>query len=189
MKLIIGLGNPGQKYSRTRHNIGFTVLDCFAGRHSLKWKDYKEIALINRGNSCVLVKPMVYMNNSGTGVIPFVKKYHPASDEMLVIHDDMDIACGVIKIKTGGSSGGHNGIQSIIDSLRFQEFARLRIGIGRPQASIDPVEYVLSGFEREEAGMLKNAVEKAADAVEYFIEYGIAKTSNIFNRKAEEDKK
>ena len=188
MKLIIGLGNPGQKYSRTRHNIGFAVLDCFAGKHSLKWKDYKGIALINKCDSYVLVKPMNFMNNSGQGVVPFIKMNRPSADELLVIHDDMDIACGKTKIKTGGSSGGHNGVQSIIDVLGTKEFSRLRIGIGRPPDGVDPVEYVLSGFNKEEATLLSPVVEKAADAVEHFIEHGIVKTLNVFNRKAEGDK-
>ena len=185
MKLIIGLGNPGQKYSRTKHNIGFAVIDCYARRHSLKWKEYKDIALINRNDCCLLVKPTVFMNNSGQGVMPFFKKFHPAADEMLVVHDDMDLAGGTIKFKTGGSAGGHNGVQSIINILGTPEFARLRVGIGRPPADVDAVEYVLSGFEREKSLLFKNTVEKSTDAVECFIEYGIVKAENIFNRKAE----
>lgn len=188
MKLVIGLGNPGQKYSRTRHNIGFAVLDCFAGRNSIKWKDHKGIALAGKSDSFVLVKPTDFMNNSGRGAAPFVAKCRPLPGEMLVIHDDMDIAFGCMKIKPSGSSGGHNGVQSLIDVLGTQEFARLRIGIGRPPEGVDPVEYVLSGFAREELPLFKNIVERAADAIECFVAEGIVKATNAFNRKAKEDK-
>lgn len=188
MKLIIGLGNPGQKYSRTRHNIGFAVLDRFAGRNSITWKDHKGVALSGKNDSLVLVKPTDFMNNSGRGVAPFAAKYRPSPDEMLVIHDDMDIAFGSMKIKPSGSSGGHNGVQSLIDVLGTREFARLRIGIGRPPEGVDPVEYVLSGFAREELPLVKDIVERAADAIECFVAEGIVKATNAFNRKTNEGK-
>ena len=189
MKLIIGLGNPGQKYSKTRHNVGFAVLDCLAVRQEAVWNDFKGIAKIIKNDSYTLVKPSVFMNNSGEAIARFVGRGVLREDGVLVVHDDMDLDCGKIKIKTGGSAGGHNGIQSIIDVLGTSEFPRLRIGIGRPPGGVDPADFVLSVFRQEEAALIKNVVERAADAAEYFIEHGTAKTANIFNRKAEEDKK
>ncbi len=189
MKLIIGLGNPGQKYSKTRHNIGFAVLDCLAARQEAVWRDFKGVAKIMKNDCYTLVKPSVFMNNSGEAVSRFAGQGTLREDGMLVVHDDMDIACGKIKLKTGGSAGGHNGIQSIIDCLGTSEFPRLRVGIGRPPAGEDPVDFVLSAFGQEDAALIKNIVERAADAVEYFIEHGTAKTANVFNRKAEEDTK
>lgn len=183
MKFIIGLGNPGKKYSKTRHNLGFMVLDNFAEHNSLKWKEYKDRAVISKGYDFVVVKPTLFVNRSGEAIIPLIKKYNPEFDKIFVVHDDLDIDFGRTRIKKGGSSGGHNGVESIIETLGTNEFCRMRIGIGRPPSDIDAVDFVLSNFTKEEAGKMRVVILRATDAVSVFIEYGLQKTMNLFNRK------
>ncbi|MDD5686609.1 MAG: aminoacyl-tRNA hydrolase [Elusimicrobia bacterium] len=183
MKLIVGLGNPGKKYLKTRHNIGFVVLDNFAERESLKWKKYKDIAIISLSSGFLIAKPCLFMNQSGPAIIPLIKKYNFNCEDIFVIHDDMDIEFGRVQLKKGGSSGGHNGIQSIIEALGTNEFMRLRIGIGRPPETSDPVNFVLSDFLKEELEKLDAVILRATDAIPIFIESGIQKAMNVFNRK------
>ena len=187
-KVIIGLGNPGKKYSITKHNLGFMVLDAFADNRSMKWKNYKESAIISVGESIVLIKPLLFMNNSGSAIAPLVKKYLPRCQvddidfsDIIVVHDDMDIGFGQLRIKKGGSSGGHNGVQSIIDTLGTNEFSRVRMGIGRPSSDTDPVDFVLSNFTNEELIKMKSVILTASDAVSVLIEKGIHKAMNLFN--------
>src|SRR3989339_742295 len=179
MKFIIGLRNPGKKYSRTRHNIGFTILDSFAEKRSLKWKEFKDNEIISDDNSFLLIKPMLFMNLSGSAVSPLVKKYNPDCEDILVIHDDLDIDFERINVKKSGSSGGHNGVQSIIDLLGTKELDRLRIGIGRPPEFIDPVDFVLSNFDKKEMDKLDTIINRAVDAAEVFVESDIQKTMNL----------
>ncbi|MBN1383609.1 MAG: aminoacyl-tRNA hydrolase [Elusimicrobia bacterium] len=196
MKLIIGLGNPGRKYSRTRHNIGFAIVDNFADRKSLKWKNYKDKADIVPSDNFLLIKPALFMNNSGSAVKPLIKKYLPDSaswrtgqagnpdpEDIIVIHDDMDIEFGCIRLKRNGSSGGHNGVQSIIETLGTDNFSRLRIGIGRPPEFMDPVDFVLSDFNNREKKELKTIITKTEDVISFFLESGLQKAMNIFNKR------
>jgi len=183
MKFIVGLGNPGKKYSSTRHNIGFAVLDNFAEYKSLKWREYKDLALISVCSDFLIAKPTLFMNRSGEAIKHLVKKYNPDYEDILVISDDMDLSSGSIRIRKGGSSAGHNGIQSVIESLGTGEFCRLRIGIGRPPENMDPVDFVLSNFAKEESKDLKPVISRASDAVSVFIECGLQKTMNLFNRR------
>lgn len=185
MKFIIGLGNPGKKYSATRHNIGFAVLDNFAEEKSLEWEEYKDRAAVSLRDDFIVVKPMLFMNKSGPAVASLIKKYNPDFEEIFVVHDDLDIDFGRIRIKKGGSSGGHNGVQSIIETLGTDEFIRMRIGIGRPPAGFDAVDFVLSKFSLEEARKIKPVILRASDAVFVFVEDGLQKAMNLFNKKHE----
>ncbi|MEW6557099.1 MAG: aminoacyl-tRNA hydrolase [Elusimicrobiota bacterium] len=182
-KFIIGLGNPGKKYSATRHNIGFAVLNTFAASESLKWKEYKERVLIFLCDDFLLIKPVLFVNKSGSAIMPLIKKYNPDHNDMLVVHDDLDIEFGRIQIKKGGSSAGHNGVQSIIDAVGTDEFCRLRIGIGRPPENINPVDFVLSDFTKDELKKMKPVISRASEAVSVFIEAGVQKAMNVFNRR------
>ncbi|MFH1540526.1 MAG: aminoacyl-tRNA hydrolase [Elusimicrobiota bacterium] len=192
MKFIIGLGNPGKKYSTTRHNIGFAVLDSFAEHKLLKWKKYKDCAEISMHNDFLVIKPTLFMNRSGMAIIPLIKKYlscsrtdSPDFEELIVISDDMDISFGRIQIKKNGSSCGHNGVESIIETLGTNKFCRMRIGIGRPPLDVDPVDFVLSDFTEEETTKMKPVILRATDAACVFIESGLQKTMNLFNGKYE----
>lgn len=191
MKFIVGLGNPGKKYSSTRHNVGFAVLDNFAEDKSLKWREYKDSALVSVCDDFIIIKPMLFMNQSGLAVKPLVKKYLPPRqtggqdfEDIIVVSDDMDISFGSIRIKKGGTSGGHNGVQSIIETLGTDEFCRLRIGIGRPPSGIvDAADFVLSNFTKKESEDIKPVISRASDAVSVFIDSGLQKTMNLFNRR------
>ncbi|HEY4538205.1 MAG TPA: aminoacyl-tRNA hydrolase [Erysipelothrix sp.] len=179
MKLIVGLGNPGRKYVKTRHNVGFLVIDEIAKRFNLsvnqsKFKaDYTEFNY--GGEKIVLVKPQTFMNLSGESVVQFVNFYKIDLEDMLVITDDLNLPIGKIRIRKNGSSGGQNGINNIIQHLGTKDFPRLRVGIGK-DPRIETVDYVLGKLSGDEA------IEKAADAVEAFIEGNtIENVMNGFN--------
>ena len=176
MPVVVGLGNPGRSYERTRHNIGFLVADEIARRHGGSWRARKkaEAAPISLDlKNVTLVKPMTYMNNSGAAL----SGYEAA--QLIVVHDDLDLEAGTVRVKVGGGAGGHNGLRSIIQHLG-NDFVRVRIGIGRPPAGGVPVDYVLGC--RDEVG--KEAVTRAADAVETVIESGPEAAMNRFNVRA-----
>ncbi len=171
--IIIGLGNPGEKYENTRHNVGFMVLD----KLSKSWKRgpnylYSDINIF--GEKVRLVKPTTYMNLSGE-----VFKYLP-HDDIIVVYDDLDLPLGRIRIRKNGSAGGHNGIKSII-SFIGQDFPRIRIGIGPKPQDIDAADYVLSNFSREEFEKLEKVIELTIEAIESIISEGIDKAMNKYN--------
>lgn len=184
-KLIIGLGNPGLRYARTRHNAGFAVVERIAGK-SGEWKDHR-LASISPvqidGTAVMLVRPLTYMNLSGKAVEVLLSHWNLDIEDMLVIHDDLDLPVGSIRLRPGGGSGGHKGVQSIIDSLQCQSFARLRIGIGRPPAGEDVVDYVLKPFSPEERSVLEGVWELAADAACCWVKMGIETAMNRYNRR------
>ncbi|OQA90894.1 MAG: Peptidyl-tRNA hydrolase [Elusimicrobia bacterium ADurb.Bin231] len=184
MKFIVGLGNPGKKYSKTRHNIGFMVLDRFAETANLSWKHSGDRAYISSGDNFMLIKPQLYMNNTGTALSLTIKKYI-SHENILLVYDDMDIDLGRIKIKKTGSAAGHKGVQSVIDVLDTREFCRLRVGIGRPPENIDPVDYVLSEFKKSEMELLKTSIETSSQAISAYLDYGISVAMNKFNKKPE----
>lgn len=183
MWLIAGLGNPGRKYLRTRHNIGFMVIDEIAHRYSIELKERKEYR-IGRGSTddrkIVLIEPLLYMNMSGPVIKKMLSKLNVKPENLIVIHDDIDMEAGKLKIKRYGSSGGHKGVESIIQSIDSKNFIRLKIGIGRKE-DIPPEEYVLSKFSREEMIIFKNTIKKAEEAVESIISEGVDKAMNKFN--------
>ena len=185
MKIVVGLGNPGDRYKETRHNIGFHVLDELACRWSSpQWKHrYEAEVSEHRANGPVLlVKPQTFMNLSGVAVREAAKFYKVPSTEIIVIHDDLDLAAGRLRIRERGGSGGHRGIESILSELGTDEFVRVRFGVGRPPDGWDSADYVLGKFSPEEHEAIRAAVVKAADAVEAILKEGTAPAMNRFNR-------
>ncbi|MGC8836974.1 MAG: aminoacyl-tRNA hydrolase [Anaerolineae bacterium] len=183
-RLLVGLGNPGPEYARNRHNVGFMCLDRLAERHGISLWRRKHHALVAegqiRGHLVVLAKPQTFMNLSGQAVRPLVRHYGVALEDLLVVHDDLDLELGVLRLRRQGSSGGHKGVQHIIDTLGTREFPRLRIGIGRPTQG-DPVEYVLSDFTLDESIAMDRALDRAVEAIVAWLELGIEAAMNAFN--------
>ena len=169
MKLVIGLGNPDGKYLNTRHNAGFMVIDELANRLSLKVSRKECFSLLGEKAETIYVKPQTYMNNSGDAVKCMLSKYRASAQDILVIYDDLDLPLGKIRVRHGGSSGGHKGIQSIIDCLADTGFTRIRLGISGADKPKDVIKYVLSDFKKDEKEALKEALGKAADAAEYLL--------------------
>jgi len=189
LRMIVGLGNPGPQYSRNRHNVGFQVVERLAARHGIALDRLQQKAMIGSGfivktglrQKVLLVKPLTYMNASGEAVAPLARYYRVAPEEMIVVHDDLDLASGKLRLRREGSSGGQNGIRSIIDRLGTQEFARVKIGIGRPPGHMAPADYVLQNFTAEEESVCGPLRERAADAVECWLFDGIEVAMNRFN--------
>ena len=185
MLAIVGLGNPGPRYSRTRHNAGFMVLDELARRHGISLAQrelYKAARGSIKGHSVLLMEPLTFMNLSGKAVARGMRKFGFLAEDLLVVCDDLDIETGRVKIKSGGSSGGHNGLQSIMDLTGYSGFPRVKIGIGRDPL-IPSDKYVLSGFRPDEAAALEEAISRAADAVEAIVTEGIEQAMNAINRR------
>jgi peptidyl-tRNA hydrolase, PTH1 family len=172
--VVVGLGNPGRSYERTRHNAGYLVADELAKRHGGSWRRKKkaEAAPVTLGNA-TLLKPTTFMNNSGSAVAD----YRP--EDLIVVHDDLDLEAGTVRVKFGGGAGGHNGLRSIIQRVG-NDFVRVRIGIGRPPTGVTVTDYVLSRME----SVVRDAIPTAADAVEYVIEHGPEAAMNRFNVRA-----
>ncbi|MBE9537142.1 MAG: aminoacyl-tRNA hydrolase [Proteobacteria bacterium] len=185
MKLIAGLGNPGSKYAMTRHNVGFMVADLLAERHGINIGKEKKRSETGKGmiggTPIVITKPLTFMNLSGEAIAPLAAYLDIGVEDIIVIHDDLDLEFGRIKIKAGGGHGGHNGLKSLISHLNGREFTRIRMGIGKPVAGGDVSSYVLSQFSAEEKKELINLIEHAADAVENIISKGADRAMNSFN--------
>jgi len=184
MKIITGLGNPGRQYKDTRHNIGFMVMEELASRYKVEKQESKFEAIIGHitldGHKVLLVKPLTYMNLSGNSVQPLIHWYKLTLDNLIVVYDDMDLPLGTIRIRPTGGSGGHKGIKSIMERLSSAEFARVRLGIGRPEQR-DAVDWVLGRFTDQEQPLLKETVRRAADALEKWVKSGIVDTMNTYN--------
>ena len=181
--LVVGLGNPGPNYAKTRHNVGFMVADILAGRLGDGFKVHKksgaEVATGRlAGRSVVLAKPRVYMNESGRQVGPLAKFYSVSPADIVVIHDELDIDFGRIRLKRGGGEGGHNGLRSVASALGTKDFQRVRIGIGRPPGRQDPAAYVLQPFSTGERDEVPTICEQAADATELLIADGLEPAQN-----------
>jgi peptidyl-tRNA hydrolase, PTH1 family len=187
--LIAGLGNPGRKYRRTRHNIGFMVIDEMAESYNTGFKSQTpaDIAGVQiNGNTAYLVKPMTYMNESGLAV-RFIKDYYNiAAENVVVVYDDIDLPFGRLRIRGQGGSGGHKGISSIINHLGCNEFTRVRIGIKPDHPVKDVVQFVLSPFSRQERKNMEKSIEEAINAVNVFVVDGLNKSMNIFNTPKKE---
>lgn len=184
MKLVVGLGNPGDRYADTRHNIGWMVLDRLADRAGWagkgRTKDASAIAMGRyQGLDMTLVKPLTFMNDSGIAVRKALAREHVPLNEMLVVADDFALPFGKLRFREGGSHGGHNGLRSIIDELQTEKFNRLRVGIGEPGRGA--VDHVLSRFRPEERARLDELLDAAADAVEAWLHDGPSKAANRFN--------
>lgn len=187
MKLIIGLGNPGKKYEKTRHNIGFMALDRLVKKlglnfHSGKFSAEQAIKTDELHDKIFFLKPQTYMNKSGDSVAALAQFYKIDPDDMLVIHDDLDLPLGRLRVVRKGSAGGHNGIKSIIEKLGAQNFNRLKLGIGRPaDARVDVVDYVLMPFASSERQALESTLETAVQALDVFLQKGPQDAMNEFN--------
>lgn len=183
--LVVGLGNPGAEYAKTRHNVGFQVVERLASRLGAEFARHPGRALVARVEvsdaSVVLAKPQTFMNLSGFSVAALIHWYHlnPYKD-LLVVYDDLDLLPGMIRLRPRGGAGGHKGVRSIIEQLGTQDFCRLRVGIGKPEFG-DAHRYVLQEFTAEEWELLEVTLERAADAVECFAEEGIVTAMNRFN--------
>jgi PTH1 family peptidyl-tRNA hydrolase len=182
-QLVVGLGNPGPNYAQTRHNLGFMVADLLAARLGSKFKVHKRSGaeiVTGRlgGRPVVLAKPRCYMNESGRQVGPLAKFYSVSAADVLIIHDELDIDFGQIRLKIGGGEGGHNGLRSVAAALGTKEFKRVRIGIGRPPGRKDPAAFVLENFTAAERAEVPAVCEQAADATELLIELGLEPAQN-----------
>lgn len=185
MYLVVGLGNPGEEYKKTRHNMGFNAIDMLCEKYGIEIKKEKfqgkyECSTIEQ-EKVILLKPQTYMNLSGESIRQFVNFYKIEPDKIIIIYDDMDINPGTIKIRKKGSAGGHNGMKSIIQNLGTEEFPRIRIGIGRPTKEEDQINYVIGQISNEEQEKLKIGVEKAQEAVIEILKNGIDKAMNKLN--------
>lgn len=173
MRLIVGLGNPGRRYRGTRHNIGWEVLDLLARSHGIRIATDDGWAETGRGTiggrRVILARPQTYVNVSGTAVADLRRRHRVAVEDLLVIVDDLDLTPGVVRMRAKGSHGGHNGLRSIVDALGTTAFARVRVGIGRPPAGVDPAEFVLERPTGPNRLLLDEAVARAAEGVALWI--------------------
>jgi len=181
--LIVGLGNPGPQYAKTRHNIGFMVADLLAERLGAPFKVHKrsgaEIVTGRLGNrSVVVAKPRTFMNESGRHIGPLAKFYSVSPADVIVIHDELDIDFGKIRLKLGGGEGGHNGLRSVANAVGSKDFQRVRIGIGRPPGRKDPAAFVLETFTSAERAEVPTLCELAADATELLLDIGLEPAQN-----------
>jgi PTH1 family peptidyl-tRNA hydrolase len=188
--MIVGLGNPGPDYARTRHNVGFQIVDLLAERHSLSFDRFQKRARLGIGSldlrddsakRVVLAKPMTYMNASGESVGALATFYKIAPEDILVVYDDLDLPVGKVRLRPGGGSGGQKGLASIIKALGTEEFPRLRVGIGRPTGQMDPTDYVLKKFSAEQEKEMALTRARAVDAIETWLAQGIEAAMNQYN--------
>jgi PTH1 family peptidyl-tRNA hydrolase len=203
VKLIVGLGNPGRRYEGTRHNVGFDVADLLATRRRGEWSmaprgiealvahtddaaDPNDAASGFSRKNVLLAKPLTFMNLSGPAIVGLLQFYKIELADLLVVVDDVNLELGRLRTRSRGSAGGHNGLKSVIGALGSQEFARLRIGVGRGDARRDLADHVTAKFERDERDGVAEAVGRAADAVDLFVAEGIAPVMNRFNRWEED---
>ncbi|MEV6359460.1 aminoacyl-tRNA hydrolase [Nocardia asteroides] len=181
--LVVGLGNPGPEYERTRHNVGFLVADVLAervgGRFAVHKKSGADLLQARLdGRQILIAKPRAYMNLSGRPVAALAKFFSVPVDQVIVVHDELDLPFGTIKLKQGGGEGGHNGLRSISQALTTKDYLRTRIGIGRPPGRQDPADYVLKPFAAPERKEVPVIVEQAADAVEMLLKVGLETAQN-----------
>jgi len=187
MKLIVGLGNPGRLYANNRHNIGFICLNYFARTQGIRFDKKQGQARIGigevAGNKVIVARPQTYMNLSGQSVSRLMRKFNP--DDLLVIHDDLDLPLGKIRIRQGGGSGGHKGVDSIIACIGSQDFIRIRVGIGRPSSGelseADIVAYVLSEFTHDEKQTITQVIPTVTEAIFCLLTEGLTAAMNKYN--------
>ena len=187
MKLIVGLGNPGEGYARTRHNAGWMVVDAFAKKFRIDVAKHEKEAMTGEGRvgggSVKVAKPLTYMNLSGDAVRLLVNAYLDSTDDLMVVFDEIDLPLGKLRIKPSGSAGTHNGMRSIVEALGTERFARLRVGVrGETQADYRLRDYVLDEFTAEEAPVVEKTIERAVDALVLFARGDLKRAMNEFNR-------
>ncbi|MFO7937843.1 MAG: aminoacyl-tRNA hydrolase [Kiritimatiellia bacterium] len=185
MKVVAGLGNPGKKYDNTPHNIGFNVVDLLAEKLSASWKNHANFRVCAakttwKGTQLLLVKPQTFMNLSGTGIAPLMRYYRCTPEDLTVVIDDADLPLGRLRIRAKGGSGGHNGLASVITHLGTEEFARVRVGVGRETPG-GLIRHVLNRFTDKQSEMAANSVVTAAKAVLCLLENGLTESMNRYN--------
>lgn len=187
MKLIVGLGNPGRRYRGTRHNVGWEVLARLADRAGIRVNEDEGFAEVGRGaigtQRVLLARPVTYMNVSGEAVRDLRRRHRLRPADILLIVDDIDLPLGRLRLRAGGSAGGHNGLKSVIEALGTTEFPRLRVGIGRPPLGVDPAEFVLTRFTDREAATVQESLTRAVEAVEMAVTEGVGAAMNRYNAK------
>lgn len=191
IRLIFGLGNPGKKYQKTRHNLGFRVIECLAHKQQSKLartggsEDKAELAIVHRDNSknLIMAKPLTYVNLSGPPLKKLMHRYRLGPEEILIVSDDFSLPLGTIRIRSRGSSGGHKGLESIIATLGTKNFPRLRIGCGPLPQGISSVDYVLGQFTKEEESDLGRLLPQIAEAIDKIITFGLEKAMSLYNRR------
>jgi PTH1 family peptidyl-tRNA hydrolase len=185
--LVVGLGNPGDEYARTRHNVGAEVVELLAKRHGATLKKGKERARVDQvriGPSLVaLAIPLTYMNESGMAVAPLVRRYGVEPEQLVVVQDELDLPVGMLKVKNGGGLAGHNGLRSIKSHLHSDAFLRVRIGVGKPVSKEHGADHVLKKFSKRERSEIDVVIEEAADAVELIIADGVDAAMNKVNTR------
>ena len=185
--LVVGLGNPGDEYARTRHNVGAEVVELLAKRHGATLKKGKERARVDQvriGSSLVaLAIPLTYMNESGMAVAPLVRRYGVEPEQLVVVQDELDLPVGALKVKSGGGLAGHNGLRSIKSHLHSDDFLRVRIGVGKPATKEQGADHVLKKFSKRERTEIDVVIEEAADAVEQIVADGVDAAMNRVNTR------
>ncbi|MGH7275070.1 MAG: aminoacyl-tRNA hydrolase [Nitrospiria bacterium] len=191
MKLIVGLGNPGPQYKKTRHNVGIMVIETLASECRIAFSEKHEAFLLGSGRvdhePILIAKPRTFMNLSGAAVRHILEKTGVDPSHLIVVHDDIDLALGRIQIKTKGGHGGHKGILSILSTLQTDQFYRLRIGVGRPPRDLDAAEYVLRPFKSEEHFLLAGVLRQSVEALRCMVVVGTHKAMERYNRKVISD--
>lgn len=183
-QLVVGLGNPGPRYAATRHNAGFMVVDLLAQRLGARFKSRHRCDLVEgrlAGTPVVLAKPRSFMNESGGPIVAVARFYKVPAEQLTIVHDDLDLPFGTLRLKRGGGDGGHNGLRSATSALGSKDYARVRFGIGRPPGRQDPADYVLSNFSATERKELDFVVDRAVDAVEALITKGLEWAQNAYH--------
>ncbi len=187
MYIIIGLGNPEPEYARTRHNMGFDVINILAEENNIELNRTKFNSIYGTGTieneKVILIKPQTYMNNSGEAAIQFINFYKEKLTNVIVIYDDMDTEAGKIRIRAKGGTGSHNGMKSMVKELHSEEFPRIRVGIGKPKYEFDRINYVIGKISEDDFLELEKGEKRAKEAVKYWINKGIDNTMNKYNIK------
>lgn len=185
MYLIVGLGNPEEEYSKTRHNMGFEVINELSKKYNIKVNKNKFNALYGTGTigkeKVILVKPQTYMNLSGTAIKEVMDFYKINKEELIIIYDDIDIEPGIIKIRKKGGPGTHNGMKSVVNEIKTQDFTRVRVGIGMPSNKSDLINYVIGKISKDDIEKLEDGTTKAKDALIEIIKNGVDTAMNKFN--------
>ena len=185
MKIVVGLGNPGSGYAQSRHNVGFQCIDELSKKCAIPLKDKNRHVILGRGlvdgKEILIAKPRTFMNRSGEAISYLLTRFQISTQDLLVIYDDMNLPTGKIRIRHSGSSGGHNGIQSIISTINSHEIQRVRIGIGRPPEGVGDIEYVLGKFTADEKKLIEEAVTTTQTAVRDFLSNGLEWTMSHYN--------
>ena len=189
--LIIGLGNPGRQYRKNRHNTGFMLIDRFAETIALSFSRLQGGALIAQGDyetkKVILAKPQTFMNLSGKAALSLVKFYKMPLDNVIIIHDDLDLPLGTLRIRPDGGSGGQKGIHSVLVNLGTDQFPRIRMGIGRPPGNMEAPDYVLKNFNPGETPLVEDMLMRGVGALREWIKYGLSSSMNIYNSKNQDN--